>query len=124
MGWKMTILSMDELPDPPMYFDMEGKPITLRQWVTARESPPEGGRPSVIKQESVGDYFVSTVWLGLDHSSGDGPLLIFETMVFNTSDKAKEDGNEWLEEYCERYSTKEQALEGHLLAVEYAKTIV
>lgn len=28
------------------------------------------------------DYWVSTVFLGLDHRHGDGPPLIFETMVF------------------------------------------
>ena len=51
--------------------------------------------------------FVSTVWLGLDYQFEEGePPLIFETMVFPM------EGN-WDEEYCERYSTLEEAEEGH-----------
>jgi len=35
-----------------------------------------------FKGEKVGEVRVSTVFLGLDHSFGDGPPLLFETMVF------------------------------------------
>jgi len=50
--------------------------------------------------------WVSTVWLGLDHSFGSGPPLIFETMVFqNRSDMGDLD--------CERYSTEAEAIAGH-----------
>ena len=53
---------------------------------------------------------VSTVFLGLDHSfTEEGPPMLFETMVF----KAKDD---YSDEYCERYSTKDEALAGHELA--------
>jgi len=30
----------------------------------------------------VGPYFVSTIFLGLDHQWGNGPPILFETMVF------------------------------------------
>lgn len=50
--------------------------------------------------------WVSTVWLGLDHQYGDGPPLIFETMVFPGKDDIGE-----LD--CERYSTEADALAGH-----------
>ena len=50
---------------------------------------------------------VSTVWLGMDHSFGDGPPLIFETMVF---------GGE-LDQECDRYTTEEQAQQGHAAMV-------
>lgn len=54
-----------------------------------------------------GDITVSTVYLGIDHSfTGDGPPLIYETMIF---------GGELHEEQA-RYSTREQALEGHAVA--------
>lgn len=53
---------------------------------------------------------VSTVWLGLDHNWGKGPPLIFETMVF----PQRRSG-----EYCERYSTEEAAVAGHMAAVRY-----
>jgi hypothetical protein len=46
---------------------------------------------------------VSTVYLGMNHQWGDGPPLIFETMVFG--------GDEG--EPCWRYSTEEQARAGH-----------
>lgn len=49
------------------------------------------------------DTRVSTVWLGLDHRFGEGPPLIFESMVF---------GGEY-DGYARRYSTFEAAKEGH-----------
>ena len=51
----------------------------------------------------VGKAHVSTVWLGLDHQFGEGPPLIFETMVFG----GDLDQHQW------RYSTEAQAVEGH-----------
>ena len=35
-----------------------------------------------VSKEMIGDSKVSTVFLGLDHQYGDGPPLLFETMVF------------------------------------------
>lgn len=35
-----------------------------------------------VDQTSKGDIRVSTLFLGLDHSFGDGPPLLFETMIF------------------------------------------
>lgn len=54
---------------------------------------------------------ISTVFLGLDHSFGDGPPILFETMIFGGPE----------DEYQERYSTWEEAEEGHKKAVELAK---
>ena len=57
-----------------------------------------------VERTEVGDdVVVSTVWLGVDHRWGDGPPLIFETMVF---------GGEH-DEVQERYSTEEDARAGH-----------
>lgn len=53
---------------------------------------------------------VSTVFLGLNHSFGDGPLLLFETMIFG----GKHD------EDMDRYTTWEQAEEGHRRMCEVA----
>jgi len=47
--------------------------------------------------------YISTVFLGLDHSWGDGPPLLFETMVFG----GELDDLQW------RYSTWDQAVVGH-----------
>lgn len=53
---------------------------------------------------------VSTIFLGMDHSMGDGPPLLFETMIF---------GGEH-DQYQRRYTTYEEAQEGHRKAVEIA----
>lgn len=66
---------------------------------------------SVGKTEISKDVSVSTVFLGLDHQFGEGPPLIFETMVFGGP----------LDQYEERYSTWEEAEAGHKRWVEKAK---
>ena len=57
--------------------------------------------------------FVSTVFLGLNHQYGQGPPLIFETMIFGDRNL--------VEQYCDRYSTLEEAKAGHAVAVEIAR---
>jgi hypothetical protein len=58
--------------------------------------------------------YVSTVFLGLDHSFGDGPPVLWETMVFG----GVLDGEQ------RRYTSLEAALEGHQdICVEVARTI-
>jgi len=84
----------------PRYYGPHGNPITLDQWTTLREGTTwERER----LRSTVGDVEVSTVWLGLNHQWGDGPPLIFETMVFG--------GN--LDQEQSRYSTRDQAHTGH-----------
>lgn len=51
---------------------------------------------------------VSTVFLGLDHSFGAGPPLLFETLVF----EGPMDGE------MDRYSTWDEAERGHAAMVE------
>lgn len=53
---------------------------------------------------------VSTVFLGVDHNWGEGPPVLFETMIFGGPEN----------EYQERYCTWEEAEEGHKRAVELA----
>jgi hypothetical protein len=66
----------------------------------------------IIKQENVGDYWISTVWLGRDHRfTLEGRPLIFETMVFGkTKDGYVDHGDE---HDVERYSDEKSAKEGH-----------
>jgi predicted LPLAT superfamily acyltransferase len=61
-----------------------------------------------VAETVVGDKRVSTVFIGLDHQFGDGPPLIFETMIFGLAD----DG-----EYQTRCETWEEAEEMHRVAV-------
>jgi len=61
----------------------------------------------VLRQEHLpGGKWISTVWLGLDHSFSGPPPLIFETMVFATR-------NELSGLDQRRYSTEALALTGH-----------
>jgi hypothetical protein len=53
------------------------------------------------------DVKVSTVFLGIDHQFGDGPPLLFETMVFGGR----------LGDEVWRYSTWDEAVAGHHEAV-------
>jgi hypothetical protein len=86
-----------------MYYDRSGNPISLEGWAFLFEQD----RSVAVDKISAGEY-VSTVWLGLDHSLSyitDNPLppLIFETMIFGGP----------YNEYMFRYSTEEEAKEGH-----------
>jgi hypothetical protein len=66
----------------------------------------------VEKTKISDEITVSTVFLGLDHNlSNEGPLLLFETMVF--------DGK--LDQEMERYSTWQEAVEGHIRWVDRVK---
>lgn len=58
-----------------------------------------------VSKTQFGEHLVSTVFLGLNHQYGEGPPLLFETMVFN--DGSGEDFD------IMRYTTHAQALAGH-----------
>lgn len=89
-----------------MFYAKNGDEITREQWASLFEDDSYK-RVAVTHFES--GRWVSTIWLGMDHSfrpGGDEGILIFETMVFNG------DGT-MIDEYMERYSTEEQARAGH-----------
>lgn len=58
---------------------------------------------SIVKQEEIGGVRISTVFLGIDHQFGDGPPILFETMIF---------GGEH-DQYQDRCSTWKQAEDMH-----------
>lgn len=60
-----------------------------------------------VASDTVNGKLLSTVFLGLDHRLNDseGTPLVFETMLFPEGS--------WQDLYCERYSTPQQAREGH-----------
>jgi hypothetical protein len=89
------------------YYDKHGLPVEMLAWASLF-GDMEYRR---VGSTEVGEYWVSTVWLGIDHSWGFGDApLIFETMVF------KRDAG-FMDEYMDRYSTEAQAFEGHLNVV-------
>jgi len=96
------------------YYDRQGNPLTMEEWVQLHS-----GDKTVAKTQ-VGEYLVSTVWLGLDHSfSGAGAPLIFETMVF---DQTPGTPRKWSDELLERYPTEAAALAGHDQVVQLVRT--
>ena len=85
------------------YYDKEGRPISLMEWASLYRDM-EYRR---IGSTHIGHFWVSTVWLGLDHNYWGGPPIIFETMVFDDrNDKA-------IDLYMNRYATEAEALAGH-----------
>lgn len=85
-----------------LYYDMQGRPISLEELVTSFSS-----KDRIICQTEGRLFFISTVWLGLDHNFAvHGPPLIFETMVFGQRD--------WKDLDMRRYSTLAEAKGGHL----------
>ena len=83
------------------YYDRAGKPLSLAEWAVSFGRQQD----KVVEQTALpNNRRVSTVWLGLNHQYGDGPPLIFETLVFH------DDCNEL---DCERYTTEEEAQAGH-----------
>ena len=75
-------------------------------------------------------YFVSTVFLGLNHRFGPGAPILWETMIFREKypphrrphyARAKErvEDNPSTDIWCERYSSYEEALAGHTRAVNF-----
>lgn len=61
-----------------------------------------------VKQEKIGDVRVSTVFLGLDHAWNSNIPVLWETMIF---------GGEH-DQYQDRYTSIEDAVEGHQKAVD------
>lgn len=90
------------------WYDRQGQPIDM---VTANRllADREYSRIAHTRIASGSDpgieHRISTVWLGLDHSHGHGPLLLFETMTFG--------GTESQNQSCWRWSTEDEARAGH-----------
>ncbi len=89
----------------------------------------EGNPTRLVKQEHVGDWYVSTVFLGLDYNYATdetSPPILFETMVFDHSRKRTYKlGNKihtsHPDVYQERYHTYDEALNAHNKLVDALK---
>lgn len=87
------------------YYTRSGKPLTFEQWLERTKAGDRDER-RVAETTLENGYWVSTVYMGLNHQYGDGPPLIFECMVFS-----KKRGVSDLD--CDRYSTEAEAKAGH-----------
>ncbi len=84
------------------YYDRQGNEISNDEWMKLFEDKEY----KIVKQTTIHNNKVSTVWLGTDHSfgSGDDEIVIFETLVF---------GDGMWDDYGRRWVTEADALLGH-----------
>lgn len=100
----------------PMWYDRMLRPISATDYeraMRARENKHVG-------QTQIGNIYVSTVFLSLDHAVFGGPPVLFETMIFGPPrdeqgfpQPYEVDG---LEEMY-RYHTEPEAIMGHCIVV-------
>lgn len=112
---------VSDITGRPMHYDKQGNPISLRQMGNLKFNFTEPGEDGYamksdyarIGSDTVGDAWVSTVWLGMDHGfwmdrNEEYKPVIFETMVFGG------EHDQWQARYC----TEEEAIAGHRMAVD------
>jgi hypothetical protein len=90
--------------------DEKGNPVLehdIRKWGMWMQ---DGEKRRVAWDFLASGVRVSTVFLGLDHSWNDGPPVLWETMIFGGQHEG----------YQERYTSLEEAVEGHKSALELA----
>lgn len=93
----------------PLFYDRAGEEITIDQWSALIA---DLAYKRVAYTTLVDGTEISTVWLGMNHRFlGEGPPVIFETMIFGSTALAEE---QW------RYATEMQARDGHQHAVDLA----
>lgn len=81
-------------------YDLDHNPIGVEQFGAVMADPRRH-----IARDVVGDWRVSTVFLGVDHGFGESDPLLYETMVFGAES--------WDDRYLRRYSTRAAAERGH-----------
>lgn len=96
--------------------DEQGNPLAIEDLMIWAEWLEHANRR--VARDKVGNCEISTVFLGLDHNWTDGPPLLWETMLFSTNEQELPDElryTQW------RYSSREAAEGGHVLAVEMVR---
>lgn len=89
-----------------MYFARDRHEISMAGWAARREVRAYW----ILDQTQFPGFWLSTVWLGMDHGFGRGEPIIFESTLFEGNPEV--DG---LDDsvYSDRYCTEQQALKGH-----------
>jgi len=77
----------------------------LMKWAHAMEKSER-----VIKQERLKGFYISTIFLGINHNYGEGKPLLFETMVFSENKKTVDDV---MDGRTMRYTNYIEAEQGH-----------
>jgi len=104
------------MTDDDFYYlndDNSIRPCTFREWADQLRKMYETNTKHVGNEVADGKR-ISTVWLGLNYNSFEGPPIVFETMVFDEDRSVI---------YCKRYSSWNEALKGHKKAVKIIKRL-
>lgn len=96
------------------HYILKGREIVKADLLTWGKWLEENREARIVKQEDVGAYWVSTVFLGLNHQYGEGPPLLFETMVFEKGESS--------DLWCDRCSTYDEAEAMHERGCEHVRT--
>lgn len=89
------------------YYILQGKRAVIANLGAWAEWFDKNNDQRIVKQDTLPNgMWVSTVFLGLDHSFGNGKPLLFETMVFPKK-------GDFSEVDMDRYTTYLQAEKGH-----------
>jgi len=98
--------------------DKGNNPVPLDRPSPYANAPMGSDRACVGKTDIVDGMWVSTVFLGLDHNpSGDGGPVLWETLIFA-------DGYPNIDQEMWRYTSYEEAVDGHEAAVALARSFV
>jgi hypothetical protein len=93
-----------------MHYDRQGRPLDLLEWARLLEDSSN----RIVRRHWCRGWLVSTIWLGIDYSSGAFPSpggpLIFETMIFGPEGHS-------LSSWCTRAPTEEMAIDVHWEAI-------
>jgi hypothetical protein len=90
-----------------MYYDKQGKQLDCMAWSALFEDPSY----RLVKNDILGKYLISTIWLGLSN------FTMFETMIFELVGNHKYP----VFDYMERCGTESEALANHEEAVEIVR---
>lgn len=86
-------------------------PCSLLDW--GKLYSEQGNDRRRVAKDDIDDKYISTVFLGLDHGGNtDSEPALFETMVFHKG----------IDIFCARYSTWEEAAEGHKKVIEWVNS--
>jgi hypothetical protein len=90
---------------------VDGEPVAVDDFYVWAEWFETADRRVAL--DVVGLWRISTVFLGIDHgfSFGEHAPVLWETMIFSDSRSI------WRDEWCHRYASRADALNGHATTV-------
>lgn len=86
--------------DCPRFVDFDD----YHKWHQSLPKDIQTGLGFTLARDETSEVLVSTVYLGMDYAYGDGPPVLWETMVFCSGDE---------DQTCERATSRSQAMENH-----------